>query len=117
MEVRVLALRILAGYEPKNSKNDQLLDVLPDNFVNRPSFKNLNERWCINRITKQNVQKVLIFGSELASILKVLADRFASDRHTDPVGVSHANQSSSTLMPKLSLAYCILSGPTLSVYL
>ena len=26
----------------KNSKNAQLLNVLPENFVNIPSFKNLN---------------------------------------------------------------------------
>ena len=51
--------------EPKNSKSEQLLNVLPDNFVQ------IIERWCINRIMKRNLQKVLIFGSLLASILKL----------------------------------------------
>ena len=36
-------LRILASDEPKNSKKEQLLNALADNFVNTPSFKNLND--------------------------------------------------------------------------
>ncbi len=75
-------LRILASDEPKNSKNEQLLNVLSNNFVktllyhfhlwvvDQKSIIQIFERWCINRIMNQNVQKVLIFGSSLASILK-----------------------------------------------
>ena len=41
-------LRILASDEPKISKNEKLLDVLPHNFVNTASFKNLNDTFLVN---------------------------------------------------------------------
>ncbi len=34
--------------DPKNSKNEQLLDVLLNNFVNTPSFKNLNDTFLVS---------------------------------------------------------------------
>ena len=43
-----ITLRILASDEPKHSKNVQLLNVLPDNFVNTPSFQNLNDAYLVN---------------------------------------------------------------------
>ncbi len=38
--------------------------------IDQKSIIQIFERWCINIIMKQNVQKVLIFGSALVSILK-----------------------------------------------
>ncbi len=48
----------------KNSKNEQLLDVLPDNLVNTPSFKNLSDTFLvfISWITGLDVQKLRIFA-------------------------------------------------------
>ena len=46
--IGALPLRILASDEPKKSKNEQLLNVLPDNFVDTPSFKNLNDTFLVN---------------------------------------------------------------------
>ena len=44
-----LFLHVLATHE---AKNEQPVDILPNNFVNRPSFKNLykNQRWFISLI-------------------------------------------------------------------
>ncbi len=42
-------IRILAMHEPKNSKNVQPLDVQPDNSVNRPSLKSMNNTFLLNR--------------------------------------------------------------------
>ena len=52
----------------KNSKNQQLLDILAYNSTNKPSF-----RYLICWIIDQNVQKLLIravFASYITSILK-----------------------------------------------
>ncbi len=54
-------VRILAVYELKMSKNDDTPDVLLHNFVNNGSH--------LSKI-KENVQRVLIFSSCIASILK-----------------------------------------------
>ncbi len=42
-EFQLRILRILASDEPKNSKNEQLLNVLPDNFVNYSTFRFLKD--------------------------------------------------------------------------
>ena len=42
MKCQVINLRKLVMYEPKTAKNQHLLYILSNNFVNTQSFKNLN---------------------------------------------------------------------------
>ncbi len=61
-------------HEPKTARNEHVLDVLSDNSVNTPSFKNLNNSFLsiVHRWRKcSNIRKVPFGGGAEIENLKV----------------------------------------------